>query len=107
VAQADKLVHGLTYLVLGLLCGRALRAATTLAKGRRVALAFLLTTAYGVTDELHQLFTSGRSCDWHDVVADAVGGLLGAVLAATLLERWSPTGSPPNSGHHQKSTNQP
>ena len=87
LAQADKLVHGAIYLVLGLLLGRALAAATRLPKGGRVALAFLLATAYGVTDELHQLFTPRRSCDWHDVVADAVGGLLGAVLAATLFAR--------------------
>jgi VanZ family protein len=86
-AQTDKLVHGIIYLVLGLVCGRALAATTGLAAGRRVALAFLLATAYGVTDELHQLFTPRRSCDWHDVVADAVGGLLGAVLAVTLARR--------------------
>jgi VanZ family protein len=52
-----------------------------------VALACLLATLYGVTDELHQLFTPRRSCDFYDVVADAVGGLLGAVLAAALVAR--------------------
>jgi VanZ family protein len=89
-AQTDKLVHGLVYLVLGLVCGRALAATTGLGLGGRVALASLLATAYGVTDELHQLFTPRRSCDWHDVVADAVGGLVGAVLAARLSARRSP-----------------
>jgi VanZ family protein len=86
-AQADKVVHGVVYLVLGLLCGRALRATTRLGAGHRVALAGLLATVYGVTDELHQLLTPRRSCDWHDVVADAVGGLLGAAVAATLVAR--------------------
>jgi len=85
--QTDKLVHGIVYLVFGLACGRSLAATTRLTAGRRVALAFLLATAYGVTDELHQLFTPRRSCDWHDVVADAVGGFIGAVLAVTLLAR--------------------
>jgi VanZ family protein len=96
-AQTDKLIHGVVYLVLGLLSGRALGATTGIRRGRRVALACLLATAYGVTDELHQLFTPRRSCDWHDVVADAVGGLAGAVLAATLLARPSPEpAAPPN-----------
>ncbi|MGB5337658.1 MAG: VanZ family protein [Gammaproteobacteria bacterium] len=33
-----------------------------------------------MSDELHQLFVPGRSADIFDVLADAVGGLLGAGL---------------------------
>ena len=83
----DKVVHGALYLVLGLLCARALRATTALSATRVVVLAAALATVYGVTDELHQLFTPRRSCDWRDVVADAVGGLAGAALAMLLSRR--------------------
>lgn len=90
VAQTDKLVHGVLYLVLGALLVRALRASTALRGGRLVALGGLLAIGYGVTDELHQLFTPHRSCDWHDVAADAAGGLVGALLATRVLLRKAP-----------------
>jgi VanZ family protein len=40
-----------------------------------VALAVML---YGISDEFHQYFVPGRSVDVYDVLADALGGLLGA-----------------------------
>jgi VanZ family protein len=40
-----------------------------------VALAVML---YGVSDEFHQYFVPGRSVEALDVLADALGGLLGA-----------------------------
>jgi VanZ family protein len=76
----DKLVHGFLYLVLGACCVRGL-GQTALNPTALVAAATALATAFGVTDELHQIFTPRRSSDWHDVVADAVGALAGAVLA--------------------------
>jgi VanZ family protein len=82
----DKLVHGGIYLVLGFFCARGLAATTTLRPGALVMAATLMGTLYGVTDELHQLLTPRRSSDWHDVVADAVGALVG-VLVATRLRR--------------------
>jgi len=39
---------------------------------------------YGISDELHQSFTPFRTPDWHDVVADALGGALGAAAMAIL-----------------------
>jgi VanZ family protein len=43
---------------------------------RRFWLAFLLTSLYGVSDEIHQYFTPGRSVDITDWVADTVGAAL-------------------------------
>jgi VanZ family protein len=84
--QTDKLVHGVLYLVLGLLCRRALGARAGLTPAQLAAAATALATVYGVSDELHQLLTPRRSCDWRDVVADAVGALIGTGLA-TLFSR--------------------
>jgi VanZ family protein len=89
LANTDKLVHVGLYLVLGLLCARALRATTALRPGRAVVATVLLVTAFGVTDELHQLLTPNRSCDWHDLVADSLGGLLGALGWTIYLQRGS------------------
>jgi VanZ family protein len=87
LANTDKLVHVGLYFVLGLLVARALGATTTLAPARTVAAAVLLVAAFGVTDELHQLLTPNRSCDWHDLVADALGGLLGAFAWTRIAPR--------------------
>jgi VanZ family protein len=85
VPAADKLVHLFLYGALGALCARALilRAARPEARLRLrlVLAAAALATAYGITDELHQLFVPFRSADWQDVIADAIGGLIGATLA--------------------------
>ena len=43
--------------------------------------------AVGVIDELHQLALSGRDAGWDDLLADALGGLLGAGLLNRLY-RW-------------------
>ena len=45
--------------------------------------AWLIGTAYALTDEFHQSFVPGRSCELRDVVIDSCGVLTG-VLAATL-----------------------
>lgn len=43
-------------------------------------IAVLLCTAYGLTDEFHQLFVSGRSADWLDLRNDAIGGTLAMLV---------------------------
>ncbi len=80
--QSDKLVHALLYGVLGALLRRALdRTRGREAAAGNVLLAILLATAYGISDEIHQLWTPHRSADWRDVAADTLGGTLGAVSA--------------------------
>ncbi len=85
--QSDKLVHAVLY---GVLCGLLLRAFDR-SRGREAVvanalMAILLATAYGISDEIHQLWTPLRTADWRDVAADAAGATLGALsLVAT---RW-------------------
>lgn len=78
-AGADKVGHGAAYAVLG--------ALLTLATGR-VWLAALMALLFGVSDEIHQYFVPGRYADVLDVVADGVGGLLGALAVAFLSRRF-------------------
>jgi len=75
----DKDAHATLYAGLGLLFVRAL----TGARSRPVtwwlaAAAVLCATAYGLSDETHQLFVPRRTFDLLDLAADAVGASLGA-----------------------------
>ena len=67
----DKIVHGLTYAVLG---GLAALATGSLRRG------FLLAALYGAIDEAHQAFTPLRSPDFADWLVDMAGALVGALM---------------------------
>lgn len=75
---SDKVLHAGAYLVLA--------ALLTLALGNPVT-AGVAALAYGVTDEIHQMFVPGRFPGVGDLVADAIGAALGAGLVAYLLHR--------------------
>lgn len=47
--------------------------------------AVLCASLYAVTDEVHQLFVEGRSCELIDWAIDTFGALLGALAFAVLL----------------------
>ena len=86
----DKGLHFFEYGTLGALLVLALRAS-----GVRGAGALLLAVAgaslYGASDELHQAFVPGRSCDLLDWLADTLGGAAGAALLALVLRAsWAP-----------------
>src|SRR6185437_14393095 len=77
----DKLVHAAVYGALGLLVEAALAATRPdLPLYKRHLIAFLAVSLYGATDEWHQAFVPGRSCDVLDWAADTVGGALGMAV---------------------------
>ena len=77
----DQAIHPIEYTVLGILIVRALAgglpARITLSTA---LLGIALTVAYGLTDEIHQMFVPGRVADWRDLVADAIGGAIAAAV---------------------------
>lgn len=81
ISFADKIVHCGVYGLLGLLCYRGLIQTTRLRPVGALLISMLLALAYGITDEIHQLFVPYRSSEVLDVAADVVGGGLGATLA--------------------------
>jgi VanZ family protein len=91
----DKVVHALVFTGLGLLLTLALRGDGRAAR-RAALLALGIGALYGVSDELHQKFVDGRSCDVDDALADALGVALGELVASRLPSpaRWLGT-SPP------------
>ena len=76
--------HVLGYVGLSLLWWRTLAARPSAATRWALALAFLLTMLYAVSDEYHQTFVPGRSGNLVDVLIDAAGAALGLWLA----HRW-------------------
>jgi VanZ family protein len=87
-------VHVGAYVILGLLTSRAL------AQGRLRNVTFnvlvgaiVISSLYGVSDEYHQRFVPGREFDVLDMVADAVGSVIGAFMvgAWSIIKRRSET----------------
>jgi VanZ family protein len=78
VWNADKLAHFGIYCILAFLIDRALRAQTRfpLLQSRHLLFTVLLTTLYGLSDEIHQVFVPGRNASVYDLLADAAGALL-------------------------------
>ena len=84
ILSYDKVLHALVYSVLGGLVFLAVRRTWALKTSWLIGLSALLAVAYGLTDEFHQLFVPGRCADLQDALADGIGGLFGAVVAAVL-----------------------
>lgn len=79
----DWMTHGAGYAVLAVLACRALAGGL----GRPVtaataALAVVISTAYGVTDEWHQAFVPGRVADAWDILKDLGGAAVGALACS-------------------------
>lgn len=49
--------------------------------------AWLAGTLYAVTDEIHQFFVPGRSCELRDIVIDSCGVLAGVLVVSLAI--WS------------------
>jgi VanZ family protein len=88
----DKVMHAGAYGVLAILSvwaltGGRLRSAS----GTVLLAAWLISTAYGATDEWHQSFVPGRQPDGADLLADALGALAaaGAIRAWGIIARGS------------------
>lgn len=88
---SDKIIHVGIYAGFGAVLVRAFDASGAGWTRLRIILVALVgTLAYGTTDEYHQLFVSGRSAEWADLIADGAGGVLGGgcYILASYVERW-------------------
>jgi VanZ family protein len=86
---SDKVLHVAEYAVLGGLCYVAFRYGT----GDRLRpwaglLAVLLTSLYGLSDEIHQSFVPFRESSGLDWLADTIGAAASVVVASRLAALW-------------------
>jgi VanZ family protein len=87
-SYTDKIVHFLEFAVLGLLVAHAvLRTFPDQTTARGFTIAVVITVAWSLLDELHQVYVPGRDADMLDLVADTLGALAGAAVRAGLETR--------------------
>lgn len=90
-----KLAHLVVFAVLAVLVARALRPDTPSAPAT-IALAWLVTVAYAISDEWHQSFVDGRVGHPSDVAIDAIGAATGLAALAAWRRMTAPRpGAPP------------
>lgn len=75
---SDKIGHSFLYGGLGVLFARACSGGWTGVTPRVIAMTVVFAALYGVSDEFHQYFNPPRSVEAFDVLADTIGGGLGA-----------------------------
>ncbi len=75
---SDKVLHALSYGVLGYLFARALTGGRSEVTSRVVLLTICFGALYGASDELHQYFNPPRAVEAADLLADTIGAGLGA-----------------------------
>ncbi len=77
---SDKTAHLGAYAVLAMLLMRAMSGARwDGCTGIAAVTAWGLASAYGLTDEWHQLFVPGRMPSIGDIVADTTGAAIGVI----------------------------
>ena len=82
-------VHFAAYAGLAALTVRATGGGLRDVSMRAVLAAILISSLYGVSDEYHQAFVPGRMFDVLDMLADAIGSVVGAsaVGAWSIIKR--------------------
>ncbi len=73
--------HFVVYAVLGALI------LVALGRPGLVRHAVVAASAYGITDEIHQMFVPGRTADPLDWLIDSIGALAGALLVLSMMRR--------------------
>lgn len=76
VKPVRKSAHFFLYFVLGILIINLFKS-FELFNYKTIILAILLCFLYACSDEIHQLFIKGRSCEVRDILIDTIGSLSG------------------------------
>ena len=85
-----KTAHFTLYMILGILSFIAISNHTS-KRSLNALFAFVLSAAYAVSDEVHQYFTAGRSCEIRDMLIDSSGAIVGILIiygTKQVLSRW-------------------
>ncbi len=82
-----KLAHFSLYFILGILLA-LLCHSYGFSFCRLFFVALLVCALYAATDEFHQLFVKGRSCQALDVMVDSGGATAGILIVSVILNRF-------------------
>jgi len=86
----DKILHALEYLILAVVSSWALLGIPSNPDWRPLIWIFLIGFLFAFSDEFHQLFVTKRSFDLYDLLADAVGLVLGLISYYWYLQKLHP-----------------
>lgn len=84
VAHADKMVHFVAFVILGILFFRAYRS-LGLKNLRLVLFTFISSTLFGILIEIRQYYLPYRRAEAMDIVADVVGCLAGIYVCLIFM----------------------
>jgi VanZ family protein len=77
----DKVLHFVGYALLGALFLRAFKTSRIINNVKLMLIfSVLLSSLYGISDEIHQYLIPYRDADLMDVLADTLGGILGVYI---------------------------
>lgn len=89
VVGMDKVLHFLAFAIGGAILVLALRESTRWSAKKVTAVAICALAVFGCVDEIHQLFTPGRTGgDLPDWIADFLGATVGAFTARFFYVRF-------------------
>lgn len=80
-----KLAHFLIYTIVGVLL-MSLASTYNLTDKRKIIISLVAGFLYACSDEIHQLFVSGRSGEIRDVLIDTSGILFGTLICIAILK---------------------
>lgn len=83
-----KMAHFSVY-TLGGIISYMLFSQYKISNKKRIIYSLLLCMIYAITDEIHQYFVPGRSCELRDVLIDSSGALLGIFISYIILRIFS------------------
>lgn len=77
-----KLAHFTEYFILGLLVINFI-----IRYDKKIIIAILLCIIYATSDEIHQIFVPGRSCQITDIMIDSLGSIMGIYLYKLITKK--------------------
>lgn len=77
-----KLAHFTEYFILGILVINFITR-----YDKKIIIAILLCIIYATSDEIHQIFVPGRSCQIIDIMIDSLGSIMGVYLCKLITKK--------------------
>ena len=77
-----KLAHFTEYFILGILVINFITR-----YDKKIIIAILLCIIYATSDEIHQIFVPGRSCQITDIMIDSLGSIMGIYLYKLITKK--------------------
>lgn len=81
-----KLAHFTLYFILGILFYNVINL-YNIDNKKILIISILFCIIYACSDEIHQLFVSGRSGELRDVLIDSCGSVLGIIIISKIINR--------------------